>query len=107
MLHDSLWREEGRAVARLHRCERTRLRSSSLVRPASDDACSPLPHPLLADDPLVPERAELYASNRELYEQTAREWTTKYAMADVKHPESRSDTESHSHSESDSDRGRE
>lgn len=31
------------------------------------------------DDPLVPEVAQLYKTNRNLYEQNAREWTLKYA----------------------------
>lgn len=32
------------------------------------------------DDPLVPEIAHLYKSNRAEYEKTAREWTRKFAM---------------------------
>mmetsp|Transcript_22874 Transcript_22874/g.29179 ORF Transcript_22874/g.29179 Transcript_22874/m.29179 type:complete len:148 (-) Transcript_22874:72-515(-) len=32
------------------------------------------------DDPLVPEIANIYKSDRPRYEQTAREWTRKYAM---------------------------
>lgn len=32
------------------------------------------------DDPLRPEIAHMYKMNRALYEQTAREWTRKYAM---------------------------
>ncbi|EME26323.1 hypothetical protein GpartN1_g7370.t1 [Galdieria partita] len=32
------------------------------------------------DDPLVPEIAQLYKTNRGKYEETAREWTRKYAM---------------------------
>eukprot|EP00043_Microstomoeca_roanoka_P027418 m.14472 g.14472 ORF g.14472 m.14472 type:complete len:148 (-) comp7625_c0_seq1:50-493(-) len=31
------------------------------------------------DDPLVPEIARLYKTDRSQYEKTAREWTTKYA----------------------------
>jgi ubiquitin-conjugating enzyme E2 D/E len=31
------------------------------------------------DDPLVPDIAQLYKSNKVKYEQTAREWTKKYA----------------------------
>ena len=31
-------------------------------------------------DPLVPEIAQLYTSNRKKYEDTAREWTKKYAQ---------------------------
>ena len=31
------------------------------------------------DDPLVPEIANIYKSNRAKYEQTAKEWTKKYA----------------------------
>ena len=31
------------------------------------------------DDPLVPDIAHLYKTNRELYEKTAREWTRKHA----------------------------
>ena len=31
------------------------------------------------DDPLVPEIARLYKTNREQYNATAREWTQKYA----------------------------
>uniref|UniRef100_A0A0N4Z2I6 E2 ubiquitin-conjugating enzyme n=1 Tax=Parastrongyloides trichosuri TaxID=131310 RepID=A0A0N4Z2I6_PARTI len=37
--------------------------------------CDPNP-----DDPLVPEIAKLYKSDREKYNQTGREWTQKYAM---------------------------
>lgn len=32
------------------------------------------------DDPLVPEIAQLYKTNREQCDATAREWTSKYAM---------------------------
>ena len=32
------------------------------------------------DDPLVPERAKLYKTNREKYDKLAREWTQKYAQ---------------------------
>ncbi len=32
------------------------------------------------DDPLVPEIAHIYKTNKAKYEQTAREWTQKYAM---------------------------
>eukprot|EP00798_Chlamydomonas_sp_ICE-L_P005974 gene5974-5260_t len=32
------------------------------------------------DDPLVPEIAHIYKTNRKLYEETAKEWTRKYAM---------------------------
>ena len=32
------------------------------------------------DDPLVPEIAQIYKSDRPKYEATAREWTRKYAM---------------------------
>jgi ubiquitin-conjugating enzyme E2 D/E len=32
------------------------------------------------DDPLVPEIANLYKTDRPRYEATAREWTRKYAM---------------------------
>jgi ubiquitin-conjugating enzyme E2 D/E len=32
------------------------------------------------DDPLVPEIAQLYKSDKPKYESTAREWTRKYAM---------------------------
>jgi ubiquitin-protein ligase len=32
------------------------------------------------DDPLVPEIAQLYKTDRARYETTAREWTRKYAM---------------------------
>lgn len=32
------------------------------------------------DDPLVPDIAALYKSDRAKYEQTAREWTRKYAI---------------------------
>jgi hypothetical protein len=32
------------------------------------------------DDPLVPEIAHIYKSDRQRYEETAREWTRKYAM---------------------------
>jgi ubiquitin-conjugating enzyme E2 D len=33
------------------------------------------------DDPLVPEIAHLYKSNKSSYEATAREWTKKYAIS--------------------------
>jgi hypothetical protein len=33
------------------------------------------------DDPLVPEIAHIYKTDRQRYEETAREWTRKYAMA--------------------------
>ena len=32
------------------------------------------------DDPLVPEIAHIYKTDRRRYEETAREWTRKYAM---------------------------
>jgi len=32
------------------------------------------------DDPLVPEIAQLYKSNRAKFEATAKEWTKKYAQ---------------------------
>ena len=32
------------------------------------------------DDPLVPEIAQIYKSDRAKYEATAKEWTRKYAM---------------------------
>jgi ubiquitin-conjugating enzyme E2 D/E len=32
------------------------------------------------DDPLVPEIAHAYKTQRSAYEETAREWTIKYAM---------------------------
>lgn len=32
------------------------------------------------DDPLVPEIARIYKTDREKYNSTAREWTAKYAM---------------------------
>ena len=32
------------------------------------------------DDPLVPEIARLYKENRTKYDETAKEWTRKYAM---------------------------
>ena len=37
--------------------------------------CDPNP-----DDPLVPEIAQLYKTDRSRYEETAREWARKYAM---------------------------
>lgn len=33
-----------------------------------------------ADDPLVPDIARLYKNDREAFNKTAREWTSKYAM---------------------------
>ena len=33
-----------------------------------------------ADDPLVPEIAQIYKTDREKYVNTAKEWTRKYAM---------------------------
>lgn len=33
-----------------------------------------------ADDPLVPEIAQIYKTDREKYTMTAKEWTRKYAM---------------------------
>lgn len=41
--------------------------------------CSMLTDPN-PDDPLVPDIAALYKSDRAKYEQTAREWTRKYAI---------------------------
>ena len=38
--------------------------------------CDPNP-----DDPLVPEIARIYKSDRNLYNKNAKEWTQKYAMA--------------------------
>jgi ubiquitin-conjugating enzyme E2 D/E len=32
------------------------------------------------DDPLVPEIAHLYKTDKAKYDETARQWTTKYAM---------------------------
>ena len=32
------------------------------------------------DDPLVPEIANIYKSNRDQHDQTARDWTQRYAM---------------------------
>lgn len=40
--------------------------------------CSMLTDPN-PDDPLVPEIANQYKTDRQRYEQTAREWTRKYA----------------------------
>jgi ubiquitin-conjugating enzyme E2 D len=40
--------------------------------------CSMLTDPN-PDDPLVPEIAHVYKTNRSKYEETAREWTRKYA----------------------------
>jgi ubiquitin-conjugating enzyme E2 D/E len=34
------------------------------------------------DDPLVPDIARLYKTDRKKYESMAKEWTTKYAMND-------------------------
>ena len=36
------------------------------------------------DDPLVPEIAHIYKTDRQRYEETAREWTRKYAMVSIK-----------------------
>lgn len=41
--------------------------------------CDPNP-----DDPLVPDIARLYKTDREKYNQMAREWTTRYAMKEEK-----------------------
>lgn len=41
--------------------------------------CSMLTDPN-PDDPLVPEIAHMYKTDRAKYEQTAREWTRKYAI---------------------------
>ena len=41
--------------------------------------CSMLTDPN-PDDPLVPEIAHVYKTDRAKYEQTAREWTRKYAV---------------------------
>mmetsp|Transcript_73753 Transcript_73753/g.162867 ORF Transcript_73753/g.162867 Transcript_73753/m.162867 type:complete len:153 (+) Transcript_73753:111-569(+) len=35
------------------------------------------------DDPLVPEIAHVYKTNKKAYEDTAREWTRKFAMGDA------------------------
>ncbi len=37
------------------------------------------------DDPLVPEIAHIYKTDRQRYEETAREWTRKYAMVCLPH----------------------
>ena len=37
------------------------------------------------DDPLVPEIAHIYKTDRQRYEETAREWTRKYAMVCLLH----------------------
>lgn len=38
------------------------------------------------DDPLVPEIAHIYKTDRQRYEETAREWTRKYAMVSFSKP---------------------
>jgi len=35
---------------------------------------------ICADDPLVPEIAQIYKTDREKFVNTAKEWTRKYAM---------------------------
>ena len=75
-----------------------RRRRMALPAPLHADVRSPPPHPpagghaqvLLSicslltdpnpDDPLVPEIAHIYKTDRSRYEETAREWTRKYAM---------------------------
>ena len=55
--------------------ETTLMRLTSLVLLS---ICSMLTDPN-PDDPLVPEIAHVYKTNRSKYEETAREWTRKYA----------------------------
>ena len=38
------------------------------------------------DDPLVPEIAHIYKTDRQRYEETAREWTRKYAVSRLSSP---------------------
>jgi ubiquitin-protein ligase len=40
----------------------------------------PLGFLVCADDPLVPEIAQIYKTDREKFANTAKEWTRKYAM---------------------------
>lgn len=51
---------------------------SKVLLSVSSMLCDPNP-----DDPLVPEIARLYKTDRRKYEQHAREWTQKYAMQDT------------------------
>ena len=72
-----------------HSCSRARARSAG---PTPDSPPPPpaAPQVLLSicslltdpnpDDPLVPEIAHIYKTDRARYEDTAREWTRKYAM---------------------------
>eukprot|EP00163_Fabomonas_tropica_P022938 TRINITY_DN401_c0_g1_i1.p1 TRINITY_DN401_c0_g1~~TRINITY_DN401_c0_g1_i1.p1 ORF type:complete len:105 (-),score=11.34 TRINITY_DN401_c0_g1_i1:398-712(-) len=53
--------------------------SSSSARAVLLSICSMLTDPN-PDDPLVPDIAHLYKTDRQRYESTAREWTRKYAM---------------------------
>ena len=48
---------------------------SKVLLSISSLLCDPNP-----DDPYVPEIAQLYKSNRKMYDQTAKEWTRKYAQ---------------------------
>lgn len=47
--------------------------SASFVQLTSYSFCA-------SDDPLVPEIAHMYKTDRAKYEATARQWTQKYAM---------------------------
>ncbi|VDM42782.1 unnamed protein product [Toxocara canis] len=51
------------------------LTTSKLLLSICSLLCDPNP-----DDPLVPEIARVYKADRKRYNQTAREWTQKYAM---------------------------
>ncbi len=66
------------AITRLTR--NTRLIANLVYFPAVLlSICSMLTDPN-PDDPLVPDIAHLYKTDRARYESTAREWTRKYAM---------------------------
>ena len=56
-----------------------KLRLLCLVLQVLLSICSLLTDPN-PDDPLVPEIAHIYKTDRQRYEETAREWTRKYAM---------------------------
>ena len=51
----------------------------NMLLPVLLSICSMLTDPN-PDDPLVPDIAHLYKTDRARYEATAREWTRKYAM---------------------------
>ena len=65
--------------ARARACVTVRQPSRGLATSTSPLARPPARLPPVAADPLVPEIAHIYKTNRTEYEKTAREWCRKYA----------------------------